>query len=115
MITLRDLRKTYEGRLCVSFEYDIVLDEENKITAKFHKRKYKDFYTQWVMQIVIDRTKDKDSEIYNFAYVMPKENLPLELIAATGLKYYQLHLKEEIQLKSNLDFALGEITNGMVG
>ena len=44
---------------------------------------------------------------------MPKDNLPLELICATGLKYFQLYLKEEIQAKSNLDFELGDILTGM--
>ena len=32
---------------------------------------------------------------------------------ATGLKYFQLYLKEEIQTKSGYDFALGEILRGM--
>ena len=65
------------------------------------------------MQIIFDRTRDKDTEVYNFNYIMPRSNLPLELIAATGLKYFQLYIKEEIQLKSNLDFELGEILKGM--
>ena len=44
---------------------------------------------------------------------MPKSGLPLELIAATGLKYFQLYLKEEIQNKTNFDFALSELLRGM--
>lgn len=114
MITFKDLKnKVYSNKMCIRFEYDLTLDKEHKVTATFTKRKYQDFYSQWVMQIIIDRTKDKDSEVYNFGYVMPKDNLPLELIAATGLRFYQLHLKNEIQEKSNLDFMIGEIIRGM--
>lgn len=116
MIKFNDLKnKVYSNKDCIQFECDITsgVDKDDVITARFFKRKYMDFQTQWVMQIVIDRTRDKDSEVYNFGYVMPKENLPLELIAATGLRYFQLHLKEEIQVKSNLDFILGEIIRGM--
>ena len=69
--------------------------------------------SRWNMQIVFGRTRDKDSEVYNFDYIMPRKGLPLALIAATGLKYFQLYLKQEVQEKSNIDFALGEILKGM--
>ena len=65
------------------------------------------------MTIVLDRTRDADSQVYSFDYIMPKSGLPIGLIAATGLKYFQLYLKEEIQTKSGYDFALGEILRGM--
>ena len=68
---------------------------------------------EWRMCVVLDRTRDKDSEVYSFGYVMPRNNLPLELIAATGLRYFQMYLKEEVQSKTNMDFYLGSILEGM--
>lgn len=111
MIKLKDLQnRVYSGKMCVRFEYEIVIDNEHSILAAFKRMTNPN---EWNMQIVLDRTANKDSEVYNFGYIMPKDNIPLELIAATGLKYFQLHIKEEIQMKSYLDFGLGEITSGM--
>ena len=113
MITLKDLKnRVYSGKECVRFEYNIQIDKEHEILATFKKQRNIDS-TEWNMQIVTNRTRDKDSEVYNFGYVMPRDNLPLELIAATGIKYFQLYIKEEIQIKSNLDFELGNILQGM--
>lgn len=113
MITLKDLKnRVYSGKECVRFEYNIQIDKEHEILATFKKQRNIDS-TEWNMQIVTNRTRDKDSEVYNFGYVMPRDNLPLELIAATGIKYFQLYIKEEIQTKSNLDFELGNILQGM--
>ncbi len=110
MIRLKDLQnRVYSGKQCISFEFPLKISDESVVTAKFTTN----FYCQWNMQVVLPRTRDKDSDVYNFSYIMPKSNLPLELIAATGLKYFQLYLKEEIQMKSNMDFVIGEITSGM--
>ena len=117
MIILKDLKqRIYNGKVCTYFEYEIEINEDTKVIARFSKKHYNTVeLNQWNMQVVFNRTRDKDSEVYNFGYIMPKENLPLELIAATGLKYFQLYIKEEVQMKSSLDFTIGEITNGMVG
>lgn len=110
MIRLKDLQnRVYSGKQCISFEFPLKISDELAVVAKFTT----DLYCQWNMQVVLPRTRDKDSDVYNFSYLMPKSNLPLELIAATGLKYFQLYLKQEIQTKSDLDFMLGEITSGM--
>ena len=114
MIKFKDLQnKVYSGKQCVRFEYGIMVDDQY-VYAQFQKQTSKTAQpNEWNMQIIFGRTRDKDSEVYNFGYVMPKDGLPLELIAATGLKYFQLHLKQEIQAKSNLDFELGDILAGM--
>ena len=112
MLTLKDLEnRVYSGKVCMRFECFLVSDDV-QFTAKFERRKPKDS-NEWNMQIILDRDRDKDSEVYNFGYVMPRENLPLELIAATGLRYFQLHIKEEIQRKSIMDLMIGEVIQGM--
>ena len=112
MITLKDLQnRIYSGKQCIGFDY-IVKNEKNE--AQFEARFRTGALTnEWKMQIVFDRTRDKDSEVYNFGYIMPRSGLPLELIAATGLKYFHLYLKEEIASKVSHDFLLGEILKGM--
>lgn len=111
MLKLKDLQnRVYSGKTCVRFECVIPIDKKRWIVATFTRMENP---TEWNARIVLDRTRDKDSEVYNFGYVMPKDGLPLELIAATGLKYFQLYIKEEVQAKSNLDFELGNILQGM--
>ena len=113
MIKQSDLvnRCNIDGK-CIDFDYFVNLDN-SKIRCRFTRDK--DHLSVWTMTVVIERTRDADSQVYNFGYQLPKENMDLTMVAAIGLKYFQLYLKEEIQLKSNLDFTLGEITNGMVG
>lgn len=68
---------------------------------------------EWNMRVILPRTRDADSQVYIFCYQMPKDGLPVELVVATGLRYYQLYLQQEIQMKSNFDFVLGELLRGM--
>lgn len=111
MLTLKDLEnRVYRGKECVRFECVVRMDEEHWITATFKKQQNP---CEWRMRIVFDRTSEKDSEVYTVGYIMPREGLPLELIAATGLRYFQYHIKDEVQMKSNLDFELGRILEGM--
>lgn len=116
MLKLKDLEnRVYSGKACVGFDY-IVKDENEKNKKLFEARFRKvddENEEHWNLLIVLDHTRDADSQVYNFGYIMPKKNLPLELIAATGLKYFQLYLKEEVQIKINYDFTLGEVLKGM--
>ena len=113
MIKQKDLvnRMNING-ICVDFDYILEID---KSRVRFRFTRNKDNPLIWNMMVVMNRTRDADSQVYNFGYQLPKANMDLTMIAAIGLKYFQLYLKEEVQLKSNLDFMLGEITNGMVG
>lgn len=98
--------------VCVDFDY-ILNVNETRIRCRFTRDKNQ--LSVWNMMVVIKRTRDADSQVYNFGYQLPKENMDLTMVTAIGLRYFQLYLKEEVQLKSNIDFTLGEITNGMVG
>ena len=112
MLTLKDLdNRVYSGKICTEFNY-ILKDEKRKpkFRANFTRGQEEN---EWRMRIVLDRTRDADSQVYTFGYIMPRSNLPLELIAATGLKYFQLYLKEEVQTKIDYDFALGDVLKGM--
>lgn len=111
MLRLKDLEnRVYSGKECFRFECVIPMDKDHWLLATFKRMQNP---REWQMQVILDRTRDKDSEVYTFGYVMPREGLSLELIAATGLKYFQLYIKEEVQMKSNLDFSLGRLIEGM--
>lgn len=114
MIKLKDLQnRVYNGRDCVRFEYAIMVGDKY-VYAQYRKGDNCHITgEEWNMQLVFGRTRDKDSDVYNFGYVMPKSGMPLELIAATGLKYLQLYIKQEVQMKSSLDFEIGRIVEGM--
>lgn len=112
MLELKDLyNRVYIGKICSEFSY-ILKDDKGKpkFKANFVRGQQEN---EWQMSIVLDRTRDADSQVYTFGYTVPKSNLPLELIAAIGLKYFQLYLKEEIQTKSEYDFILGDILKDM--
>lgn len=113
MIKQSDLvnRMNVDG-MCVDFDYILNIDE-SRIRCRFMRDKNQPLI--WNMMVVLKRTRDADSQVYNFSYQLPKSNMDLTMVTAIGLKYLQLYLKEEIQLKTNMDFAIGEITNGMVG
>ena len=113
MINQSDLvnRMNING-MCVDFDYILQIDE-TRTRCRFTRDKNQPLV--WNMMVVLKRTRDADSQVYNFSYQLPKHNMDLTMVAAIGLKYFQLYLKEEVQLKSGMDFAIGEITNGMVG
>ncbi len=112
MLTLKDLdNRVYSDKTCSEFSYSLKDEKgQTKLKANFWRGWEEN---EWQMRIVLDRTRDADSQVYTFVYIMPKSNLPLELIAATGLKYFQLQLKEEMQAKSEYDFELGDVLKGM--
>lgn len=111
MLDLKQLvNRIYKGKDCVAFDYELT----NEKGEQMLQARYALIGTnEWQMRIVFDRTRDADSQVYTFGYVMPKSGLPLPLIAATGLRYFQLYLKEEIQTKQLIDFGIGEVVEGM--
>lgn len=115
MLTLKDLlNRVYSGKQCTRFEVTIPVGDGNQQLAQFTRERREGYENSvWCMRVILERTRDKDSEVYTFEYVMPRDNLPLELIAATGLKYLQLYLKDEIQKKTEMEFSIGEIIQGM--
>lgn len=112
MIAFKELiNRVYRDKECVAFDYILKNDKgEEGLDVRFKKGNYDN---EWVATIVLDRTRDADSQVYCFGYIMPKDNLPLTLIAATGLRYFQLYLKKEVETKVAYDFALSDVLRGM--
>lgn len=118
MLSLKDLvNRVYRDKKCIAFDYEMIIADADNLflRAMFTKQipSGESDSKVWRMQIIIPRTRDCDSQVYNFVYEMPKLDVPLELIAGTGLRFFQLYLKEEVQTKSLLDFEIGELLKGM--
>lgn len=119
MIKLKELEsRKYSGNECVVFDYTMrdPYEKDNGdgtecFTARFARSK--NDKKCWRMQVVLPRDRDCDCQVYQFSYMLPREGMDLALIAAIGLKYFQLKLKEEVQQKSNWDFIMGNLLNDM--
>lgn len=99
--------------VCVDFDYFIKVTNEHKIRCRFTRSKNE--LRTWNMTIVLERTRDADSQVYSFDYQLPRDGMDLTMVVAIGLKYFQLYLREEVQMKSNIEFVLGDVTSNMVG
>lgn len=97
---------------CLGFDYMLKLED---ITLRCIFEREEDKLNTWKFFTLFERTDDTDGQIYNFSYTMPKCNMDLTMVAAIGLRYFQLRLKEEVQIKSNIDFGIGETIKGIVG
>lgn len=103
--------RKYEDNDCIGFSYSVKEEtSDTEIEFKF-TRKIKS--RLWQMEVNLPRTINADMQCYVFPYEMPRDNMQLTLICATGLAYFQMYLKNEISFKSMIDFELGEITRNM--
>lgn len=119
MLSFKQMRnRVYDGKTCVRFECDIPVADDDitdeNVTIFFTRYdKVPDGQETWKCRIVMDATHIKDSDVYNFAYSMPKRGMPLETVAAFGLRCFQSYVKQEVQKLSNIDFAIGSMLEGM--
>lgn len=113
MISLKELaNRVYDGKTCVGFDYRLKDEKGNVlVSAQYTKRAP----AEWWMRVIFDRTRDADSQVYNFGYKLPRDGMDLVIVCAVGLKYFQMYLKEEVQRKSLIDFAIGDVVKDMAG
>lgn len=113
MLELKNLEnRVYEGKNCVEFTYFLRDEKGNKLQRFSFFRDEVD-EKKWTMRVLIDRTGDADSQLYNFTYIIQSPKAPLNLVCAVGLKYFVLYLREEIQTKSDYDFLISDVIRGM--
>lgn len=113
---LKELKnRKYNGNDCVGFTYDVISEDDDialtfefcrSIESEYHKRK-------WHVFTKFFRTGIADTQCYYIEFELPRDNLPLTLICATGLNYFLLYLRGEIQQKQAVDFIIGDITRNM--
>ena len=113
MIKRKDLmRRTYVGKVCVCFDY-VLKDEkgEKQFEATFSRDT--DLLNIWNVLVIIDKTKISETQVYNFGFMLHSADIPLEMVAATGLTMFNKSIAEEVQKKSAINFLLGEELRGM--
>lgn len=113
---LKDLKdRKYSGNDCVGFTYDIISEDDNiALTFEFCRNINDDqLRRRWHVFTRFFKTGVADTQCYYIEFELPKDNLPLTLICATGLKYFQLYLKDEILQKQTVDFIIGDLTRDM--
>lgn len=111
----KDLKqREYEDKECVAFVYDIVFgeNEESRILRCFYHRVKEKI---WQLEVWDYCTANKSDVIYRWVYDMPKNNMSLKMICAFGLTRLQLQMKEEVQMKSEIDFTLSELLKDIYG
>ena len=95
-----------ESKECIGFEYDLLVDDgNNQITFPFRFTRINS--KVWQVELVIDY------QVYKTNYEMPKSNCDLTLIAAFGLRNIQYQIEQEVQMKSIIDFTIGDATKEM--
>jgi len=116
MITLQQLtNRRYDGKDPVHFEYTLVSGdtETDPVEMLFaFSREDKDSNV-WTMETRFGRTAVADAQFYLIRFEMPKRNLPLELICATGLQYFKVQIQYEVQTRSMLLFDMSNVLEGM--
>lgn len=112
MIKAKDvILREYKDKECVAFAILLKTDEK-RFAARYEKIEDK---TWGFIITLVDLVKYAAPQAYAFKYSVPKSNMPLEMIAAIGLSYWQNALLEEMQLKNELAFEIGELVEGNVG
>lgn len=115
MIEIKELdNRVYVKKQCTAFTYRMTVDEDLCVEYRFYRSLDSDVLKRtWIAQVIFPRTEQADSQMYYIGFELPNDNLPLVTICATGLRYFQMCMKSEVQKKSNIDFTIGEVTRGM--
>ena len=115
LIKSKDLKlREIKDKATIAFVYDLVLgDDENKKTLRFYFHNVEGRI--WQMEVCEYGTVCKSDVMYRWGYEMPKDNMALTMICAYGLSRFQIQMKHEVQMKSEIDFALGDLLEGLYG
>lgn len=108
MIELKDLvlRRYNQERKCVGFTYDLNL--ESGLIQSF-------IFNQLSSKVWKVETVFFDLDYKKLTFELPRENMDLIIIAAIGLNYFKMAIVNEIQEKQDIEFTIGEVTNGVIG
>lgn len=113
-ITSKDIiNRRYDGKECIGFTYNLIVENEKGKLEELpcYYRKLAEKY--WEVTMITKKVNINELKAYNQEYTIPTNSITLEMIAAMGLKYIQYVLQEEIQMKSMIDFCIGDSISGM--
>ena len=91
---------------CIGFEYELLVDDgNNKITFPIRFTRLGE--RTWSVEMVFK------SQVYQIMYDVPTPNMDLVMVAAFGLRNLQFEIEQEIQMKSIIDFSIGDVIKEM--
>lgn len=98
------INRTYEGKVCTEFWVKQSQGEgKTPFDVKFKKIDGK----EWLMFAFV--YVNGFISPYTLSFQMPKENMPLEIIASTGIVHLSSVIKNEIDMKMGLLFDMSEM------
>lgn len=117
-INLKEIEnRKYEGKEPISFEYIIKGLEgphgEPKELRVWFEKVNSEEYGLLVGKPVYKVFTIIDSIVYEKIYQMPKSDMSLELVVATGLNVLRAAILEEIAFKETLNYTILDIVKGM--
>lgn len=119
MITLKDLQhKEILNNETIKFDYrlEFETDSKGKTHIWFQFRKILNSESnEWKLFVRLLPSQEKESQVYEFNYALPKQNVSLVLIASTGLRLFQMVLQEEMQNKHLIDFEISNLIQASIG
>lgn len=117
MITLKELvNRGYIEKEPVRFDYPMKNDEPHAFGTDqllFHFEKLILGGLTWRVSLVMQPSDNSDRRLFEAEYEVPKQNLPLEMVAAIGLVCMKHQMADLAQGCSLLDFMIGETIKGM--
>ena len=115
-INIGDLkRREYHDKDCVRFEYELPIadaTEVEKLVFVFERESNSASF--WKVQVVYPKTYFVNAQVYEFEIQMPSIMYAQNIVSVCEmcLNAFQNTLKIEIQDKSIVDFAIGDLIGG---
>ena len=111
---LKDLEnRVYEDKKCIRFDYVIKGEQPtDNVLVTFNRvfmNGVENVKDTWHIRMILDKTQYTDTQVYDAEITIPMHDAPLVIVCGTGLHFIQSLLKEKIQNKSMLEFAIGEV------
>lgn len=99
--------RVYDGRHCIGFSYTLHDCESSPIADMMYK--LVDGCKEWEVSMVVRSKLYGHKRFYSIKYSMPKDRMPIEVIAESGMMHIQDEVKSEIAAKSVIDFSIGDV------
>lgn len=115
MIELKELKnRFYVDGIPMAWDYYLDVELGNEVFQIRHMYSKIDEMLYEVKCIIPSNPADnRTDKVYTGVFHPFKSNMPITSITAIGLSCIQNMLKEEIQLKSCIDFSIGDVIRGM--
>lgn len=112
------LNRRHEGKQCVGFEIELAPTEYygKSVLVRFTKGipAYNgDNGKTWTIEVFCPRSMVTDVQHYQITYELPREGMAIEYIAAVGLTHFQNLVREELQAKTEINFGISEMVEGI--